>query len=102
MTTTVTNAPDLFNTLYNRLRAFERSQTVIRNRMIAIRDGNLPNGRTPTKNLVEDRDRARDNLRDFLNNLTEDEQTTLVIAWGDRGWRSKYDALMDPIRDPHL
>ena len=90
----------LFKTLYRLVSDFERSQSSIRRRLIQIKRGQLDRERTPTRVLMNDRDLARDNLRGFLDDLTDDECSMFAVAWGNREWRSTFDEKLDPKHDP--
>lgn len=90
----------LYRTLHRLVREYHRNQSLVRNRLIEIRRGRLKQGRTPTKALVAHRNAARDNVRDFLDGLTAEEQTVFAITSGTREWRGKYDEMLDPKHDP--
>ena len=70
--------------------------------MVDIRQGNLHYHRKPTKQLVAQRNQARNDIHAFIGGLTEDEQAAFTIALGDRCWATKYDELVDPAKDPQV
>ncbi len=84
------------------IREYERSQASVKNRMGDILQGNLTKQRTPTKSLIKHQDQARQNIRKFLEELTQDEENMLDIAWGTRKWRDQLDEMLSPSNDPVL
>ena len=53
------DAANLLWTLYELGRTFERSQALVKGRMVDIRQGNLHHHRKPTKQLMAQRNHAR-------------------------------------------
>ena len=96
------DAADMLWTLYQLGRTFERAQALVKKRMVDIRQGNLRHRRKPTKQLMEQRNQARDEIRAYIGGLTEDEQAAFTIALGDRGWAAKYNELINPANDPQV
>lgn len=98
--TTAEEADNLIKCLHTMAQELERSQASVNNRINDIRQGNLHPQRTTTRELMAQRDRAKHNLKSFLEHLSEEENTTLAIAWGNRNWRDQYNAILDRHNTP--
>ena len=67
------------------------------------RDEPCQHGKSITE-LENQRDQARVNLREFLDELTDDEINIITIICGNRNWQTGYEDLLDPegyaLRNP--
>lgn len=80
---------------------FKEAQREVSKRFDEIIKGKLSVNRIPTAQIINQVSQARAGFREFLNGLSEEETTILTIAFGPR-WRSQYDAMLDPAKDPQF
>ena len=108
MTTTVNarSSDALFRNLTDLTRAFGNAQNAMRARIQQVKSGKFAIPRKTRRLSVQElttlRDRARDELRTFLSEMTDDERNMVAISLGNRDWEERINEMMDPAKDPHL
>lgn len=92
-------AAQLFETLQSHTLEFEKAQASVKRRFREIRNGALDRRRIPTADLIDQRAQKRADLTAFLDGMSQEEKSIMIIAGGNN-WRAEYDNMLDPARDP--
>ena len=97
------DVPQLIHRVSDVMTKFLHAQGEMAARIRQIQQGRLLRGRVAIRVLVDCRDRARQECNEFFDNLSEDENNALAVAWGTKELASSgTTACLIPANDPQV